>query len=167
MQGKLLVALQLEVVHHFIERCAGGRSRRSEPPATFRASKTAKTLLFNPHQFPPHGRLCRCAASPSDRMPGTRLRVKERNDLIRHNVSLGNGVLPDYSRNRWAQGKMCWRNGQSLHAPILGSLSGILHSWKISIAQAGPALRASRCLAGGSGEANVGRPTEASCLHPV
>ena len=45
-------------------------------------------------------------------MPGTRLRVKERNDLIRHNVSLGNGVLPDYSRNRWAQGKMVGETGR-------------------------------------------------------
>jgi hypothetical protein len=146
MRGERFVALQLEVVHHFIERCAGGRTSRIEPPATCRASKTAKTLLFNPHQFPAHGRLWSCAASPSDRMPGTRLRVKERNDLVRHNVSFGNGVLPDCSRNLWAQQKMCKTNERSLHAPILDGLSGILLTWKISIAQAvGLAFRASRC----------------------
>ena len=62
MQYKLFVALQLEAAHHFIERCAGECSRRSEPPATFGATKTPKTLLFNPHQFSAHGRLCRCVA---------------------------------------------------------------------------------------------------------
>jgi hypothetical protein len=72
MQCKLFVALQLEVAHHFIERCAGGRSRRSAPPATFGATKTPKTLLFNPHQFPAHGRLCRRALTLSDHMPSAR-----------------------------------------------------------------------------------------------
>jgi hypothetical protein len=118
MQGKLFVALQLEVVHHFIERCAGGRTSRIEPPATFRASKTAKTLLFNPHQFPAHGpplSLRRIAVRPH---AWYALAVKERNDLIRHNVSFGSGVLPDGSRNRWAQRKMCNSNERSLHVPI-------------------------------------------------
>jgi hypothetical protein len=55
MQCELSVALQLEVAHHFVERCADGRSRRLEPPATFGATKTPKTLLLNPHQLPPHG----------------------------------------------------------------------------------------------------------------
>jgi hypothetical protein len=55
MQGKLFVALQLEVAHHFIEGRAGGRTRRLEPPATFGATKTPKTLLFNPYQLPTHG----------------------------------------------------------------------------------------------------------------
>ena len=50
MQCKLFVALQLEVAHHFIERCAGERTRRLEPPATFGATKTPKTLLLNPVQ---------------------------------------------------------------------------------------------------------------------
>ena len=182
MQRKLFVALQLEVVHHFIERCAGGRSSRIEPPATCRASKTPKTLLFNPHQFPAHGRLCRCAASPSDRMPGTRLRVKERNDLIRHNVSFGNGVLPDGSRNRWAQRKMCRSNERSLHVPIwivcwasyrLGRFPVRAnarvrkHACSKGIAPAVGSRVSCVAMPAGGGDANVGCPTEASCLRPV
>src|SRR5208282_5946600 len=61
MGCKLFVAPHLEVVHHFIERCAGGRTRRLEPPATFGATKSPKTQLLNPYQLPAHGRLCRCA----------------------------------------------------------------------------------------------------------
>jgi hypothetical protein len=61
MQGKLFVALQLKVPHHFIEGCAGERTRRLEPPPTFGATKTPKTLLLNPYQLPAHGRLCRCS----------------------------------------------------------------------------------------------------------
>jgi len=56
MQCKLFVALQLKVAHHFIERCPGERTRRFEPPATFGATKTSKTLLLNPYQLPAHGR---------------------------------------------------------------------------------------------------------------
>jgi len=55
MGRKLLVALQLEVSRHFIERCAGQGFRRFEAPATFRTTKTPKTLLLNPHQLPAHG----------------------------------------------------------------------------------------------------------------
>jgi hypothetical protein len=73
MQSKLFVALQLEVAHHFIERCAGGRTRRFKPPATVGTTKTPKTQLFNPHQLPAHGRLCRRAPTLSDHTPGTRL----------------------------------------------------------------------------------------------
>jgi hypothetical protein len=183
MQCKLLVALQLEVVHHFIERCAGGRTSRVEPPATFRATKTAKTLLFNPHQFPAHDRLCRCAPSPSGPMAWYALAVKGRNILVRHNVSFGSGVLPDGSRNRWSQRKMCRSNERSLHVPIwivcwasyrLGrvpvraNVRVRKHVCSKGIAQAvGLTFRASRCLARGSGEANVRCSTEASCLDPV
>ncbi len=71
MGCKLLVALRLEGAHHFIERCASGRSRGFEPPATFGTTKTPKTLLFNPHQFPAHSHLSRCAPALSDRMPST------------------------------------------------------------------------------------------------
>jgi len=60
MECKLLVALQLEVADHFIERISGGRARRSESPATFGATKTPKTLPVDPYQLPAHGRLCRC-----------------------------------------------------------------------------------------------------------
>jgi len=76
MRCKLFVALQLEVAHHFIERCAGGRTRRFEPPATFGATKTPKTPLLNPYQLPAHGRLCRCA----NEYP---LALKGRNVLVR------------------------------------------------------------------------------------
>ncbi len=72
MQCKLFVSLELEVAHHFIERCASGCTRGFESPATFGATKTPKTLLFNPHQFPIHGRLCRCAPRLSDRIASTR-----------------------------------------------------------------------------------------------
>jgi len=44
MQCKFFVALQLEVAHHFIERCARGRTRRLEPPAAFGAAKAPETL---------------------------------------------------------------------------------------------------------------------------
>jgi len=70
MQCKLFVALQLEVAHHFIERCAAGRTRRFEQPATFRATKTPKTL--NPYQLAAHG-LCRCAPTLTDSRRGVRL----------------------------------------------------------------------------------------------
>jgi hypothetical protein len=49
MQCKRFVALQLEVAHHFIERCAGGPTGGFEPPATFGTTKTPKTLLVNPY----------------------------------------------------------------------------------------------------------------------
>jgi hypothetical protein len=62
MQRELFVALQLEVVHHFIERFASGRIEGLESPATFGAPKTPKTLLLNPSQLPAHGRPCRCDA---------------------------------------------------------------------------------------------------------
>jgi hypothetical protein len=55
MQGKLFVALHLEVSHHFIERCAGGRTRSFEAPTAFGATKAPKTLLLNPYQLPAHG----------------------------------------------------------------------------------------------------------------
>ncbi len=58
MGCELPVALQLEDAHHVIERLASGRTRGFEPPATFGTTKTPKTLLFNPHQFPAHGCLC-------------------------------------------------------------------------------------------------------------
>jgi hypothetical protein len=78
MHCKLFVALQLEVAHHFIERHARRRTRRSEPPATFGATKTPKPLLLNPHQLPAHGFQCRCAPKFSDRMPWYPLAVKGR-----------------------------------------------------------------------------------------
>jgi hypothetical protein len=52
---KFFVALQLEVGHHFIERFTGGHGRSSEPPPTFGATETSKTLLLNPYQPSGHG----------------------------------------------------------------------------------------------------------------
>ena len=66
---KLLVALQFEIAHHFVERCTGRWTRRVELPSTFRATKTPKPLLLNPYQLPAHGFHGRCAPSLSDRMP--------------------------------------------------------------------------------------------------
>jgi hypothetical protein len=54
MGGKLFVALQLEVSHHFIERFTRGRGRRIKPPGAIRASKTAKTVFFDPYKLAWH-----------------------------------------------------------------------------------------------------------------
>ena len=61
MRRKFVVALQLKVAHHFIERRAGGTTGGFEPPVTFGATKTPKTLQLNPYQLPAHGRPHRCA----------------------------------------------------------------------------------------------------------
>jgi len=52
MGFKLFVALQLEVAHDFIERFAFRSTGRFEPPSTFGATKTPKTLQINPYQLP-------------------------------------------------------------------------------------------------------------------
>ena len=54
MGSKRLVALQLKVLHHFIERLTRGWSGRFEPPGAFRASKTAKTVFFEPYELAWH-----------------------------------------------------------------------------------------------------------------
>src|SRR5271165_1248736 len=72
MQTEFFIALQLEVTHHFIERCAGGRAKRFVPPATLGATKPPKLLLINPDQSSAHGRRCRCAPKSRDRKPGSR-----------------------------------------------------------------------------------------------
>ena len=128
MQCKLSVALQLEVAHHFIERCAGERSRRFEPPATFGATKTPKTRLLNPHQLSAHGCLCRCAPTPSDRMPGTRLPSGD------EAFSFHSRALPDCNRNLspiWAWLKV--RKGMEFTCANLDGLSGILHTRNILV----------------------------------
>ena len=51
MGGKLLVALELKVLHHFIERVTRGRSRRFKPPGAFGATKTMKTAFFDPDEL--------------------------------------------------------------------------------------------------------------------
>jgi hypothetical protein len=128
MQCKFSVALQLEVAHHFIERCAGERARRFEPPATFGAAKTLKTLLLNPHQLPAHGCQCRCAPMPSDRMPGTRLPSGD------EAFSFQSRVLPDGSRNLspiWAWLKI--REEVEFTCANLDGLSDALHTRKILV----------------------------------
>jgi hypothetical protein len=54
MQCKLVVALQLKVPHHFIEKFARERARVEDPTA-LGAAKTPKVRLFNPYQLPAHG----------------------------------------------------------------------------------------------------------------
>ena len=72
--------------------------RGFEPPATFGATKTPKTRLFNPNQCPAHGRLWHCAPTLSDRMPGIRLSFKGRRVQVRRNDSFRSGVLADGTR---------------------------------------------------------------------
>src|ERR1700730_6436551 len=92
MGCKLLVPLPLEVAQHFIERWAGGRSRRLEPPVTFGATKTPKTLFLNPYQLPVHSRLCRCAPTSTPML--------STNEAFRFamNGPFLSCVLPDCSR---------------------------------------------------------------------
>lgn len=59
MGFELFVAQQLEVAPHFIERIASGTTGGCEPPSTFGATKTLKTLQLNPYQLPAHGCLGR------------------------------------------------------------------------------------------------------------
>jgi len=132
MQCKFSVALQLEVAHHFIERCAGERARRLEPPATFGATETLKTLLLNPYQFSAHGYQCRCARMPSDRMAGTRLPSGD------EAFSFHSRVLPDCTRNLspiWAWLKV--RKEMELEMEFtcanLDGLSDVLHTRKIFV----------------------------------
>jgi hypothetical protein len=48
MGGKLFVALQLEVVHHFIERHAGWPAGGFEPPATFGTTQNPENAVVQP-----------------------------------------------------------------------------------------------------------------------
>jgi hypothetical protein len=128
MQGKFSVALQLEVAHHFVERCAGERARRFEPPATFGATKTLKTLLLNPHQLSTHSCLSRCAPTSSDRMSGTHLPSGD------EAFSFQSCVLPDGSRNLspiWAWLKI--RKEMEFTCANLDGLSDVLHTRKIFV----------------------------------
>ena len=55
MGCKVLVALPLVVLLHFIERSAGRRSRRIEHPCAFGATPAPKTLFVDPYQSAAHG----------------------------------------------------------------------------------------------------------------
>jgi len=92
MQCELSVALQLKVLHHFIERLPSGSARRLEDPGAIGTPKTPKTFLFNPYQLPIHGPPCRCAPALSDRMPNTRFAVEGLSVLHTR------GVQPDCRR---------------------------------------------------------------------
>ena len=127
MRCELFVAQQLEVAHHFIERCAGGRTRRFEPPATFGATKTPKTLLLNPCQLPAHGRPCRCAA------PSTRSVSRDETFWYVINDSFPSGALADLKQKTVTQSGRAedpQKGGRSLNAQIWNGLSGILHRRK-------------------------------------
>jgi len=52
---KICIPLLLVVVKNFVQRFAGGRSRKNEHPRAFRASPAPKTLFFDPYQFTAHG----------------------------------------------------------------------------------------------------------------
>src|SRR6202021_3725926 len=54
MPRKLLVAMRLEVAHHFIEGSSARRFRWLEPPAAFGAAETSKTWFLDPYQLPGH-----------------------------------------------------------------------------------------------------------------
>jgi hypothetical protein len=86
MQGKLLVALQFEVAHHFSEGAAGGCARRVEDPSAFGATKALKTRLVNPYELSIHGGLS--APMWCDRTPRFPLAVKRRNALFRGPVGV-------------------------------------------------------------------------------
>jgi hypothetical protein len=113
MQCELSVALQFKVSHHFIERSASGSAKRLEDPGAFGATKTPKSLLFNPYQRPIHGTLYRCAPALSDRMPSTRLPSKDSAFSFRRGVlpnCRGKPVIP------YGRGGRCVR-GRILQAP--------------------------------------------------
>jgi hypothetical protein len=57
MVCKIFTAPPLEVLFHFIERFAGGCSRRIEHPSAFGTTPALKTLIFDPNQFALHGLL--------------------------------------------------------------------------------------------------------------
>jgi len=88
MQCELSVALQLEALHHFIERFASGSARRLEDPGAFGAAKTPKTLVFNPYQLPIHGR---SVAAPQRCLTACPVRACGQG----RSVLLSCGVLPD------------------------------------------------------------------------
>jgi hypothetical protein len=56
MSCKVFIAPLLVVPLHFIERVAGGYSRRIEHPRAFGATPAPKTLSFDPYQFAVHTR---------------------------------------------------------------------------------------------------------------
>jgi len=178
MGGKLFVALQLEVAHHFIERCAGGRTRRFEPPATFGATKTPKTLLLNPYQRPAHGRLCRCA------LTSTRLLSRDETfwfAIITAPFAAAYSLIAAENRHPvWAWRKMHNKDGRSLQAPIwmvcrvsyiqgkglfvrTSDFGGLVGSERNRLG-CGCHVSCVAMLARSSGKANVGYPTEALCL---
>jgi len=53
--GKLLVALQLEIPHHFIKGFARGRAGGLEGPGACGTTKTTKMTSFNPHELASRG----------------------------------------------------------------------------------------------------------------
>lgn len=127
MQCKLFVTLQLEVAHHFIERCAGERARRFEPPATFGATKTSKTRLLNPHQSPVHGCQCRCAQRclTACLVPGCRQWTK-RSPFVTAYCLIAAKTVTNLGWRRRCKGMEC----TCVH---LDGLSGILHTRKIFV----------------------------------
>jgi len=123
MGGELLVALQLEVAHHFIERCAGERTRRFEPPTTFGATKTTKTLLLNPYQLPAHGCLCCCVPT------NTHLLSRDETFWFAINGSFRVSYCPIAPENRSpSSGKNVFKEWPKFTCANLYGQSGTLHT---------------------------------------
>ena len=102
MGRKRFVELQPEVELHFFERCAGGRIRRFESPATFGATKPPKTRLLDPYHPSAHGRLGRSAQTSTSLL---------RDEMCWFAIagSFGSRVLPGCSRDRhpvWGVGRL-------------------------------------------------------------
>jgi hypothetical protein len=141
MQRKLLVALQLKVVHRFIERLASGRAKRVKDPGAFGATPTAQTWLFNPYQLPTHGCPCR-----------------------RAHRGLTPGVVRSPNLGAAEDALISWR---SLHVSIRMVCSASYIRTK-GCSPRTPDFRASLSVTHSSGKANVGYPTEACvCGNPV
>ncbi len=92
MGSKLLVEAQPEIELHFFERCAGGRIRSFEPPATFGATNPPETRLLDPYKLPAHVRLGRSAP--------TSARLLSRDEMCRFAIdgSFSRSVPPDCSK---------------------------------------------------------------------
>src|SRR5271165_3857474 len=136
MQHKLLVALRFKVPQRFIERPAGRRARGVKDPGALGATPTPQTLLFNPYQLPTHGCPCRCAH-------------RGLTPLVLRLPNLGGG-------------KRCAKKLAKFTCANLHGLFGILHT-QTSFGRA--EAPSQNLLCSSSGEANVGYPTEASCLR--
>jgi hypothetical protein len=128
MQSKFFVALQLEVAHHFPERCASGHAERYEPPAALGATKAPKMHFINPHHRPGHGCAHRCAATSADGKPGIGSASRDKRAPYHIGVS---PIATEDPHPAWAGRKI--RKGTKFTRAAFDGLSGILHIRKIFV----------------------------------